>query len=110
MAEQAQLSQEALVQIPIAFLTRISKARERNEDPFDGMEMETLARLVPLAARAIRAPAIIERLSRNMTTENLAGADGRQLPGSDWVAGKTPEELERFLEDTLGGPAEDTTQ
>ncbi len=46
-------------------------------DPFDGIDMETLARLVPLAARAIRAPAIIERLSRNMTTENLAGADER---------------------------------
>jgi DNA anti-recombination protein RmuC len=107
MAEQAQLSQEALTQIDVAFLQRINEMRRRNEDPFKDISTDALARLVALAARARRGPAIIERLSRNMSTENLAGADGQQLPGVDWVAGKSEAELEAFLTETLSGDRDD---
>jgi hypothetical protein len=102
MAEQAQLSQEALTQIPVAFLRRIKE----NARVLDELPIETLARLVPLAARAIRPATLTERISRGMSMENLAGADGGQLPGVVWAAGKSQEELEAWLTKTLAGEDE----
>ena len=86
----------ALDSIAQAFLDKLEAIRATGSDPFDGMTVAEIGRMLGPASRALQNVQQVERLAHGLSTENVGGYDGGRVVGQD-VANKSPAQIEAYL-------------
>lgn len=101
-AQAAAALQAGLIQPAQELLRRIQAERAAGRNPFEGWTVEMLVKTTAACARAFPAIATFERLSRGMSTSNVAGHDGGAIQhdvadARERAAAMTRQELEAYL-------------